>query len=243
MMDFADFEGNNGHEAVTSGSPPFTLMAETAGPWGNITTTADVVFSGCPSFNDGNSWIGQPGAPPSVTRMPAWCYGKAYPSSAVVYSGNIHVPDAGLPSHAVLVTALDGAMFFGNALNGYINTRVYEYTPAQQACGKAFPPSDESNHNPALVGIHVNVGDDNFLVRHLTFEANDGWCYQTKWPAGGNATAPPRSLSNGGAIKLIWPWGAMPNPRRGSQSTLAGALNLGTIRITETAALSTRIAI
>ena len=69
------FEGNNGHEAAMKGHP-FTLIPEEAGgAWGNITTTADVVFTGCPSFNDGNSWVGQPGAP--VQRLPRWCYGKA----------------------------------------------------------------------------------------------------------------------------------------------------------------------
>ena len=87
-LDSNYFEGNNGHERAMSGHP-FTMVPEDlASGWSNITTTADIIFTGCPSFNDGNSWVGQPGAP--IQRLPAWCFGKGYPSSAVIYSGNIH---------------------------------------------------------------------------------------------------------------------------------------------------------
>ena len=225
-LDSNYFEGNNGHERAMSGHP-FTMVPEDlASGWSNITTTADIIFTGCPSFNDGNSWVGQPGAP--IQRLPAWCFGKGYPSSAVIYSGNIHAPDGGLGGgHAVLVTAVDGAKFQGNALNAYINDRVYQSSRPQQACGKAFPPKagDQGSLSSALVGIGTG---DLFLARHLTFETNDGWCHQTSWPAA--SSPPPARLSNGGVLQLLWPTSA-DKWRHGVQSTLPAALSWDTIRI------------
>ena len=64
---------------------------------------------------------GQPGAP-DQPRFPAWCYGMAYPVSALTYSGNIH----SVSGHAVLAVAVDNARFVGNALGGYDKTRACE---------------------------------------------------------------------------------------------------------------------
>ena len=111
-----------GKEAAMSGHP-FVMTPETpAAGVGNITTVADVVLTGCPAFSDGNSWIGQPDAP-SQPRFPNWCYGLAYPVSALSYVGNFH----SVTGHAVLAVAVDNARFSGNAIGGYEKTRACEF--------------------------------------------------------------------------------------------------------------------
>jgi hypothetical protein len=64
---------------------PFTMSPEVAGSSSpNITTQADVVLTGCPCLPaDGNSWIGQRDNPQRLDRFPIWCYGFAYPVSAL----------------------------------------------------------------------------------------------------------------------------------------------------------------
>jgi hypothetical protein len=160
---------------------------------------------------------------PRVTHRFAVC---CSPNSAVVYSGNIHSVGG---EHAIFATALDGARFQGNALGGYINTRVYQSAPAQQACGKLFPHPGEygTAHAPALVGFGIG---DLSLVRHVTLNANDGWCYQTPWPT---RSAAPAHVSNGGVIQLIWPTDK--NERRSdSQTSLPPNVNWDTILIIST---------
>lgn len=191
-----DFEGNNGKEAARNGGHPFMMVPEVAGSSSpNITTQADVVLTGCPCLPaDGSSWIGQRGDPQRFDRFPRWCYGFAYPVSALRYTGNFHSPD-GPQDHAVLSVALDGGTFAGNSINGYDNTRVYKYDPVLQSCGSTFGTATYTDGS-ALVAFGAGP---NFLTRHVTFQGNDGFCWSNA--AAGTALG----LSNGGVFKLIWP--------------------------------------
>ena len=93
----------------------------------------------------------------------------------------------------MLSVALDGGTFAGNSVYGYDNTRVYKYDPVLQACGSNFGTAKDGS---ALVAFGAGP---NFLTRHVTFSANDGWCWSNA--AAGTALG----LSNGGIFKLIWP--------------------------------------
>ena len=94
------FESNNGADHRWPGYNGFALTPEPATLRGksasagapatrpNITTTADVVFTGCPGGDDGDSYVGQPDYKQVDLRgglWPKWCYGMAFPSSAVTY--------------------------------------------------------------------------------------------------------------------------------------------------------------
>ena len=92
------FEANNKATGWPATGPPgwagrpFTMAPETplsGDPTGAhqraLTVRADVVFTGGPSFDEGNAWRGQPGngSAYNFSRFPAWLYGIAYPVTAV----------------------------------------------------------------------------------------------------------------------------------------------------------------
>ena len=195
------FEANS-HRSLTM-APEGDALGSSG--WGNLTTTADVVITGCPSFNDGSGWIGQPDAP--GRRFPRWCYGNSYPSGALLYTGNFHSV-AG--THAVLAIALENAKFQGNSYgDDYEVSRVHQSLPLRQACGLRLPPRGTAASWPALVGFGTEPSL--FLARHITFESNDQWCYQAPAPAttGSNditaSAVVPAGLSNGGVLALLLP--------------------------------------
>ena len=51
-----------------------------------------MVLNGGPSFNEGNTWRGQPGQGTvyNISRFPAWEYGIAYPVTAASCTNNYH---------------------------------------------------------------------------------------------------------------------------------------------------------
>ena len=161
--------------------------------WASTTIQSDVVLTGGPSWNEGNTWIGQAGNGTlyNTTWRPKWSLGLAYPCSGVSVINNHH---NGITSGAAayLLVAAARVRFSGNTIGAHYGAHAqapYDRGDVTRECGPA-------PNALAAVGTDPYI----FLVRHVTFDSNDGWCYTANVHGNGGPTP---ALSNGGLIQIL----------------------------------------
>ena len=198
------FEANNKVASWAATGPPgwvgkpFTMVPEgplsgdpTGELTGDLTVQSDVVLNGGPSWNEGNTWLGQPGNGSiyNVSRFPRWTYGIAYPVTAAQLINNFHNEPVGA---AYLIIACAHCRFDGNAIGAHYGSHEQDKDPITRECG----------HDPRAL-IAVSTDRRISLARHISARNNDGFCWRTTDKSGSKGIG--LALSNAGLLEVLPP--------------------------------------